>query len=53
MKERIIITIEWREGARDCHDCPFRNFQEWDEPCKKCMALYKVSPTHPVILSED
>lgn len=53
MEEGIIITIEWREGARDCDDCPFSNFQEWDEPCKKCIALCKVNPMHPVILSED
>lgn len=53
MKERITITIEWREGEIHCIDCPFENFQGWDKPCKKCITLNKVKPMHPVILPED
>lgn len=54
MKEKIIITIEWRKGKWDCQCCPFEKFRGGDEPCRKCMALYNgVNPMHPVILSED
>ena len=54
MKERIIITIEWRKGKWDCQCCPFEKFRGGDEPCRKCMAMYNgVNPMHPVILSEE